>query len=71
MELQIVAKKENPLLSRVEVTFKSVHLFQPFLNLLDNIILIFYRQIRNEKTEPEPSHSLGFRKLFCIMAGIL
>ena len=25
MELQIVAKKENPLLSRVEVTFKAVH----------------------------------------------
>ena len=29
MELQVVAKKENPLLKRVEVTFKAVHKSEP------------------------------------------
>jgi ribosomal protein S24E len=29
MELQVVAKKENPLLKRIEVTFKAVHKAEP------------------------------------------
>ncbi len=29
MELQVVAKKENPLLKRVEITFKAVHKAEP------------------------------------------
>ncbi len=29
MELQVVAKKENPLLKRVEVTFKAIHKAEP------------------------------------------
>ncbi len=29
MEIQVVAKKENPLLKRVEVTFKAVHKAEP------------------------------------------
>ncbi len=29
MELQVVAKKENPLLNRVEITFKAIHKAEP------------------------------------------